>query len=152
LLDYRTTDGIPSKKKLMRRERFAINLTFFVVTFLTWTVPGTAQEGNKFSIPLKINEDLEQFSGQVIASGRNGRKLTYSIPAGKGMGQDDVSIIAVNVDEESHLPMARQIIRDYRLPWPHVMTGRGEADSVWKMFGAIGGNRLGIPLYVLGRC
>lgn len=363
----------------MRRERFAINLTFFVVTFLTWTVPGTAQD--KFSIALKINEDLEQSSGQVIASGRNGSKLTYSIPAGKGLGQapggilvriarvnnpllayqiwvdsdgngdvaneraqvvmpnssiivkvnrrwvngrqetlpytimysrepdqngqirqgfmwiphyraegrlktkscealftvldlnsdgqfdsedffrgtsigldrnsdesiwgkdeylkgeqiieycgeaflidrvavdgtsitfattalrvpivgehvpafllttvdgktidsrslrnkvhlldfwaswckpcvekfsvvkrlskefkDDVSIIAVNVDEAPRLPMARQIIRDYRLPWPHVMTGRGEADSVWKIFGAIGGNRLGIPLYVL---
>jgi thiol-disulfide isomerase/thioredoxin len=63
--------------------------------------------------------------------------------------KDNLSIIAVNVDEEPRLPMARQIIKDYRLPWPHVMNGRGEADPVWKMFGAIDGNRLAIPLYVL---
>jgi thiol-disulfide isomerase/thioredoxin len=63
--------------------------------------------------------------------------------------KDDLSIIAINVDEESRLPLAREIIRDYELPWPHVMYGRGEADSLWKMFGTIGGNHLNIPLYVL---
>jgi thiol-disulfide isomerase/thioredoxin len=63
--------------------------------------------------------------------------------------KDDLSIIAINVDEESRLPLARQIIRDYGLPWPHVMSGRGETDSLWKMFGAIRGNHLNIPLYVL---
>ena len=63
--------------------------------------------------------------------------------------KDDLSIIAINVDEESRLPLARQIIRDYELTWPHVMSGRGEADSLWKMFGTISGNHLNIPLYVL---
>lgn len=63
--------------------------------------------------------------------------------------KDGLSIIAVNVDEESALPAARQITEDYRLEWPHVMNGRGEDDPLWKMFGSIGGNRLAIPLYVL---
>lgn len=63
--------------------------------------------------------------------------------------KDTLSIIAVNVDEAQALPAARQIIEDYRLRWPHVMSGRGEADPIWKMFGGMGGNRLAIPLYVL---
>jgi Thiol-disulfide isomerase and thioredoxins len=63
--------------------------------------------------------------------------------------KDSVSIIAINVDEADRLPLGQQIIKDHRLPWPHVMSGRGEADPLWKMFGAMGGNRLMIPLYVL---
>ena len=63
--------------------------------------------------------------------------------------QQDLSIIAINVDEESRVPMAREIIRDYKLQWPQVMYGRGEDDSLWKMFGTIGENHLNIPLYVL---
>ena len=47
------------------------------------------------------------------------------------------------------MPMARQVIKKYQLPWLHVMNGRGGADPVWKMFGGMEGNRLSIPLYVL---
>jgi thiol-disulfide isomerase/thioredoxin len=61
----------------------------------------------------------------------------------------DVSVIAINVDEESLLPNARLVIKDYGLTWPQVMTGRGEADPLWKMFGGMEGNRLAIPLYVI---
>lgn len=61
----------------------------------------------------------------------------------------DVSVIAINVDEQSVLPKARQVIKDYGLTWPHVMTGQGEADPLWKMFGGMEGNRLAIPLYVI---
>lgn len=63
--------------------------------------------------------------------------------------KQDVTIIAINVDETPQLSKARQIVKDYRLPWPHVMTGRGEDEPLWKMFGGMGGNRLSIPLYVL---
>jgi thiol-disulfide isomerase/thioredoxin len=63
--------------------------------------------------------------------------------------QTDVSVIAINVDEESLLPNARLVIKDYGLTWPQVMTGRGEADPLWKMFGGMEGNRLAIPLYVI---
>lgn len=63
--------------------------------------------------------------------------------------KDKLAIIAVNVDEESRTAIARQIIKDYQLPWSHVMSGRGEDDPVWKMFGGMEGNRLSIPLYVL---
>ena len=63
--------------------------------------------------------------------------------------KDDLSIIAINVDGESRLTLARQIIRDYELSWPHVMSGRGETDPLWKIFGTMGGNQLNIPLYVL---
>ena len=73
-------------------------------------------------------------------------------PLVKQLGQgfkDRLAIIAVNVDEESRLPMARQIIKDYKLPWLHLMSGRGESDPAWKMFGGMEGNHLSIPLYVL---
>ena len=62
---------------------------------------------------------------------------------------DALAIIAVNVDEESRLTMAREIVRDYGLRWPQVMSGKGEADPLWKTFGGMEGNRLAIPLYVL---
>jgi thiol-disulfide isomerase/thioredoxin len=63
--------------------------------------------------------------------------------------KDKLAIIAVNVDEESRIAMARQVIKAHQLPWLHVMSGRGETDPVWKMFGGMEGNRLSIPLYVL---
>lgn len=61
----------------------------------------------------------------------------------------DLEILAVNVDEEAQLTMAREIIKNYGLQWPHVMSGKGEADPLWKTFGGMEGNRLSIPLYVL---
>ena len=61
----------------------------------------------------------------------------------------EVSVIAINVDEESVLPKAHQAIREYGLTWPHVMNGLGEGDPLWKMFGGMEGNRLAIPLYVI---
>ncbi|OLD25007.1 MAG: hypothetical protein AUJ04_08425 [Acidobacteria bacterium 13_1_40CM_3_55_6] len=67
---------------------------------------------------------------------------------GAGYGEA-LAIIAVNVDEESRLNMAREIVRNYGLRWPQVMSGKGEADPLWKTFGGMEGNRLAIPLYVL---
>ena len=61
----------------------------------------------------------------------------------------DVSVIAINVDEESGLTNAREIIKTYGLTWPHTMSGLGDADPLWKMFGGMEQNRLGIPLYVI---
>jgi thiol-disulfide isomerase/thioredoxin len=63
--------------------------------------------------------------------------------------KSDLKIIAINVDEKSRLPMARQVIKDYRLPWLQVMEGQGESDPLWKMFGGMEGHHLTIPLYVL---
>lgn len=62
---------------------------------------------------------------------------------------DSLAIVAINVDEENRVSLAREIINNYQLRWPEVMTGRGEADPLWKTFGSMEGNRLGIPLYVL---
>jgi thiol-disulfide isomerase/thioredoxin len=62
---------------------------------------------------------------------------------------DALKTIAINVDDQSHLEEARQVVKDYQLTWPHVMNGKGEADPIWKMFGGMGDNRLAIPLYVL---
>lgn len=61
----------------------------------------------------------------------------------------ELAILAVNVDEEVRLTAAREIVKNYELPWPHVMSGKGEADPLWKTFGGMEGNRLSIPLYVL---
>lgn len=60
-----------------------------------------------------------------------------------------LTIIAINVDEEARLALAREVIKEYGLQWPHVMNGQGEADPLWKTFGGMEGNRLMIPLYVL---
>ena len=60
-----------------------------------------------------------------------------------------LEIIAINVVNSSRLHMARQIVWRYKLPWIQVMTGRGEDDPIWKMFGGMEQNRLAIPLYVI---
>ena len=118
----------------------------------------------------KIGEQLPEFSlttldGQTIES-RSLRNKIYLLdfwaswckPCVEKFGlvkqiagefKADVSVIAINVDEQSRLPNAHQIIKNYGLIWPHVMNGRGEADPLWKMFGGMEGNRLAIPLYVI---
>lgn len=75
-------------------------------------------------------------------------KFAYVKKLDKEFG-DLLSIIAINVDEKSMLANARQVINDYQLKWPHVMSGRGEDDPLWKTFGGMENNRLAIPLYVL---
>ena len=62
---------------------------------------------------------------------------------------DDLKIIAINVDNQSETQVARQIIKKFELKWPQVISGRGEEDPLWKMFGSMANNRLSIPLYVL---
>lgn len=63
--------------------------------------------------------------------------------------RDELSIVAINVDEQSRLSMAGEIVKNYQLTWPQVMNGQGEADPLWKTFGGMEGNRLSIPLYVI---
>jgi hypothetical protein len=62
---------------------------------------------------------------------------------------DDLKTIAINVDEQSDLEEARNVIKNYQLTWPQVMSGKGKDDPIWKMFGGMADNRLGIPLYVI---
>jgi thiol-disulfide isomerase/thioredoxin len=118
----------------------------------------------------KIGEQLPEFSlatldGQTIES-RSLRNKIYLLdfwaswckPCVEKFGlvkqvgaefKTDVAVIAINVDEQSRLPNAKKIIKNYSLTWPHVMNGRGDADPLWKMFGGMEGNRLAIPLYVI---
>jgi len=63
--------------------------------------------------------------------------------------KEQLSIIAINVDEAERVPDANRIIKEYKLAWPHVMSGQGESDPTWKMFGTMSTNHLSIPLYVL---
>lgn len=80
------------------------------------------------------------------------RPCVEKFPLVKRLGeefQSDLAIIAVNVDASSRIPLARQVVRDYSLPWPQVMKGEGERDPLWKMFGGMEGTQLNIPLYVL---
>jgi thiol-disulfide isomerase/thioredoxin len=118
----------------------------------------------------KIGEQLPEFSlttldGQTIESGKLRNRIylldfwaSWCKPCVEKFGlvkqvadefKAGVSVIAINVDEESLLPNAREIIKNYGLTWPHVMNGRGEADPLWKMFGGMEANRLAIPLYVV---
>jgi len=80
------------------------------------------------------------------------RPCVEKFPLVRALEEDfkgELAIVAINVDEESRVPMALQIIKDKQLKWPHVVSGRGDSDTVWKMFGGMAGNRLSIPLYVL---
>lgn len=118
----------------------------------------------------KIGEQLPEFSlttleGQTIESAKLKNKIylldfwaSWCKPCVEKFGlvkqvadefKADVSVIAINVDEQSRLPNAREIIETYGLTWPQVMSGQGEADPLWKMFGGMEGNRLAIPLYVV---
>ena len=117
-----------------------------------------------------IGEELPEFSlttldGQTIESTKLRNKIylldfwaSWCKPCVEKFGlvkqiadefKADMSVIAINVDEESSLPNAREVIKSYGLTWPQVMRGRGEADPLWKMFGGMEGNRLAIPLYVV---
>lgn len=60
-----------------------------------------------------------------------------------------IKVIAINVDETARLPMAHQVIKEYKLTWPQVATGQGEGDPLWKVFGSMSNNGLSVPLYVL---
>lgn len=119
-------------------------------------IPTAVSAQEKIVIPLRLNLDVQQSSGYVIASRSDDAQIAYTTPTGDGLGhapgkefKTDVSVIAINVDEASRLPNAREIIKTYGLTWPHVMNGRGEADPLWKMFGGMEENRLAIPLYVI---
>jgi thiol-disulfide isomerase/thioredoxin len=118
----------------------------------------------------KIGEQLPEFSlttldGQTIESAKLRNRIylldfwaSWCKPCVEKFGlvkqfadefKADVSVIAINVDEQSRLANAREIIKNYGLTWPHVMSGQGDADPLWKMFGGMEGNRLAIPLYVI---
>jgi thiol-disulfide isomerase/thioredoxin len=75
-------------------------------------------------------------------------KQLYKKTIDRKMGWD-FEIIGINVDEPSRLRQAQQIIEQYQLVWPQVLTSKGAADSVWKTLGGIAQNQLAIPLYVL---
>ncbi|MGH9905750.1 MAG: hypothetical protein ACRD8U_09240 [Pyrinomonadaceae bacterium] len=45
-----------------------------------------------------------------------------------------IKVLAINVDESARLPMAHQLIKENKLTWPHVATGQGEKDPMWKVF------------------
>lgn len=56
------------------------------------------------------------------------------------------SVIAINVDGAARVPAAHQAIKEYKLNWPHVVSGQGTNDPVWKVFSLMGPS---VPLYVL---
>jgi thiol-disulfide isomerase/thioredoxin len=75
------------------------------------------------------------------------------LPEVKQLGNelgDRLVIYLVNVDEPERLKMAKQVILKYDLPYPKAWPGLGEADPVWRMFGALPEDHfVTIPLYVL---
>jgi hypothetical protein len=62
---------------------------------------------------------------------------------------DKIKVITINIDEQERVEMAKKIINDYNLLWPVVISGKGQADPFWKVFGGIGLNRFSVPLYIL---
>jgi|Deesub1362B_J571_1020462.scaffolds.fasta_scaffold01507_12 peroxiredoxin len=57
-------------------------------------------------------------------------------------------IIGINIDYESRVNKALEIIKKYKLPWIHVIQGKGDYSPIWRVYGSISGN-VGIPLYIL---
>jgi uncharacterized alpha/beta hydrolase family protein len=73
-------------------------------------------------------------------------------PEVKGLKREfgaELEIIAINVDEKNRQEEARQIVKQYKLPWIQVMSGQGQDDSIWKMIGGMADNQLTIPLYLV---
>jgi thiol-disulfide isomerase/thioredoxin len=62
---------------------------------------------------------------------------------------DDLQVIVVNVDEEAFVPQAKQLIEKHQLPGLQVISGQGENDAVWRIFGGIGNNSMAVPFYAV---
>ena len=75
------------------------------------------------------------------------------VPEVKQLGNelgDRLVIYLVNVDEPERLKMAKQMILKYDLHYAKAWPGLGQADPVWRMFGALSEHHFTtIPLYVL---
>jgi thiol-disulfide isomerase/thioredoxin len=75
------------------------------------------------------------------------------LPEVKQLGNElgaRLAIYLVNVDEPERLNMAKQMILKYDLPYAKAWLGLGQADPVWRMFGALPEDHfVTIPLYVL---
>lgn len=76
-------------------------LIFVIVLMCAMRV--SAQEPEKLNIALKINPDIKQFSGKMIASATNGA-VTYTDPASNGLGKapGEVLIKIEPADAASH--------------------------------------------------
>jgi len=76
-----------------------------------------------------------------------------NVPEVKQLGNelsDRLVIYLVNVDEPERLKMAKQLILKYDLRYAKAWPGLGQADPVWRMFGALSEHHFTtIPLYVL---
>jgi thiol-disulfide isomerase/thioredoxin len=46
--------------------------------------------------------------------------------------EDEIEVIAINVDYASRTDKAREVIEAYQLDWPHVISGKGNYDPLWK--------------------
>lgn len=75
-------------------------------------------------------------------------KLSEVKQLGNEMG-DRLVIYLVNVDEPERLQKAKEAILKYDLSYAKAWLGLGEADPVWRMFGALPDDHFAIPLYVL---
>jgi thiol-disulfide isomerase/thioredoxin len=62
---------------------------------------------------------------------------------------DRLAIYLVNVDEPERLQKAKEAILKYDLAYAKAWPGLGDADPVWRMFGALPDDHFAIPLYVL---
>jgi len=60
-----------------------------------------------------------------------------------------IQLFSINVDDSTRLEKAYEVIKEHNLPWPQVITGKGNKDPIWQMFGNIGERKLSIPLYAL---
>jgi thiol-disulfide isomerase/thioredoxin len=75
-------------------------------------------------------------------------KFSQMKQLGNDLG-DRLVIYLVNVDEPERLQKAKQAILKYDLSYAKAWPGLGQADPVWRMFGALPDDHFAIPLYVV---
>ena len=62
-------------------------LISIVVIVSPLILPASTQKPKGLTVSLTINEDAEQFSGQMIASRRPPSDFTYTFPSSDGLGE-----------------------------------------------------------------
>lgn len=60
-----------------------------------------------------------------------------------------IQLFSINVDDSTRLEKAYEVVKEHNLSWPQVITGKGNKDPIWQMFGNIRERKLSIPLYAL---
>jgi peroxiredoxin len=122
------------------------------------TVPRVGEKAPAFTLRTTKGGiiDSEDFIGEIILldfwttwCGYCLAKIPILQSLVEELSDKPVHVIAVCVDEQNRVRRAHEIIDEYHMTWTNVISGKGQKDPFWKMYGSMGNNRLGVPYYVI---